>query len=111
MSGETPTPRTDSARSKCRSLDDLFGCQPLERLARQLERELAAANAARIAAEAELHSIDATLGNRSVFDDCKTRTEKVSLAVRVAARLDPNGHTAKALAAQGAEGGSTAREK
>ena len=35
------TPMTDAARSYCRALEDLYGCQPIENLCRTLERELA----------------------------------------------------------------------
>ena len=45
MTTQSETPRTDAARSKCRSLDDLYGCQPLEGCARTLERELSALTA------------------------------------------------------------------
>jgi hypothetical protein len=36
------TPRTDAARDRCRTLDDLYGCQPLLHLCGQLEVQLAA---------------------------------------------------------------------
>lgn len=37
-------------------------------------------------AKAELEVIDAILGNRQVFDSCKSRAEKVGLAIRCASR-------------------------
>lgn len=39
------TPLTDDAFKQCSSLQDIYGCQPLLHLARNLERELTAARA------------------------------------------------------------------
>lgn len=38
------TPRTDAAESQCRTLESLYDAQPLSRLCRTLERELAEAH-------------------------------------------------------------------
>jgi hypothetical protein len=51
------TPRTNKAISNCRSLDDLYGCEPLINQCRQLERDLAAAIRERDEARARLDAM------------------------------------------------------